>query len=48
MRCSAHLNSTPALKAIALNCPKGKERGQPSAQQLSNALSELRGTGLPY
>ena len=44
-RC-AHLkliSSTHPLKAIAVNCLKGKEREQPSAQQLSNTLSELKG-----
>ena len=43
---SAHLqliSSTHPLKAIAVNCLKGKERERPSAQQLSNTLSELKG-----
>ena len=43
-RRSAHLqliSSTHPLKAIAVNCLKGKERERPSAQQLSNTLSEL-------
>ena len=42
----AHLqliSSTYPLKAIAVNCLKGKERERPSAQQLSNTLSELKG-----
>ena len=45
-RRSAHLqliSSTHLLKAIAVNCLKGKERERPSAQQLSNTLSELKG-----
>ena len=45
-RRSAHLqliSSTHPLKAIAVDCLKGKERERPSAQQLSNTLSELRG-----
>ena len=45
-RRSAHLqliSSTHPLKAIAMNCLKGKERERPSAQQLSNTLSELKG-----
>ena len=45
-RRSAHLqliSSTHPLKAIAVNCLKGKERERPSAQQLSNTLSELKG-----
>ena len=45
-RRSAHLqliSSTHPLKAIAMNCLKGKERMRPSAQQLSNTLSELKG-----
>ena len=49
-RRSAHLqliSSTHPLKAIAVNCLKGKERERPSAQQLSNTLSELKG-GLQY
>ena len=46
-RRSAHLKliiGTHPLKAMALNCLKGKERERPSAQQLSNSLSELKGT----
>ena len=49
-RRSAHLqliSSIHPLKAIAVNCMKGKERERPSAQQLSNTLSELKG-GLQY
>ena len=45
-RRSAHLqliSSTHPLKAIAMNCLKGKERERPSTQQLSNTLSELKG-----
>ena len=45
-RRSAHLkliSDTHPLKAMALNCLKGKERERPSAQQLSNSLSELKG-----
>ena len=45
-RRSAHfqlISSTHPLKAIAVNCLKGKERERPSAQQLSNTLSELKG-----
>ena len=45
-RRSAHLqliSSTHPLKAIAVNCLKGKERERPSVQQLSNTLSELKG-----
>ena len=45
-RRSAHLqliSSTHPLKAVAVNCLKGKERERPSAQQLSNTLSELKG-----
>ena len=45
-RRSVHLqliSSTHPLKAIAMNCLKGKERERPSAQQLSNTLSELKG-----
>ena len=45
-RRSAHLqliSSTHPLKAIAVNSLKGKERERPSAQQLSNTLSELKG-----
>ena len=45
-RRSAHLqliSSTHPLKAIAVSCLKGKERERPSAQQLSNTLSELKG-----
>ena len=44
-RRSAHLNliaDTHPLKAIAVSCLKGKERERPSAQQLSNTLSELK------
>ena len=37
------ISSTHPLKAIAVNCLKGKERERPSAQQLSNTLSELKG-----
>ena len=43
---SAHLKlitGTHPLKAIALNCLKSKEKERPSAQQLSNSLSELKG-----
>ena len=40
---SLALSSTHPLKAIAVNCLKGKERERPSAQQLSNRLSELKG-----
>ena len=43
---SAHLkliSGTHPLKAMALNCLKSKERERPSAQQLSNSLSELKG-----
>ena len=45
-RRSAHLKliiGTHPLKAMALNCLKGKERERPSAQQLSNSLSQLKG-----
>ena len=45
-RRSAHLqliSSAHPLKAIALNCLKDKERECLSTQQLSNALSELKG-----
>ena len=45
-RRSAHLkliSGTHPLKVMALNCLKGKERERPSAQQLSNSLSELKG-----
>ena len=45
-RRSAHLqliSSTHPLKPVAVNCLKGKERERPSAQQLSNTLSELKG-----
>ena len=45
-RRSAHLqliSSTHPLKAVAVNCLEGKERERPSAQQLSNTLSELKG-----
>ena len=45
-RRSAHLqliSSTHPLKAVAVNCLKGKERERPPAQQLSNTLSELKG-----
>ena len=45
-RRSAHLqliSSTHPLKAVAVNCLQGKERERPSAQQLSNTLSELKG-----
>ena len=45
-RRSAHLKlirGTHPLKAMALNCLKGKEMERPSAQQLSNSLSELKG-----
>ena len=44
-RRSAHLKlilNTHPLKAIAISCLKGKERERPSAQQLSNTLSELK------
>ena len=44
-RRSAHLKliaDTHPLKAIAIGCLKGKERERPSAQQLSNTLSELK------
>ena len=44
-RRSAHLKliaDTHPLKAIAIGCLKGKERVRPSAQQLSNTLSELK------
>ena len=44
-RRSAHLkliSGTHPLKAMALNCLKGKERERPSAQQLSNSLSQLK------
>ena len=44
-RRSAHLqliNRTHPLKLIALNCLKDRERERPSAQQLSNTLSELK------
>ena len=44
-RRSAHLKlitDTHPLKAIAISCLKGKERERPSAQQLSNMLSELK------
>ena len=44
-RRSGHLQliiSTHPLKAIAIICLKGKERERPSAQQLSNTLSELK------
>ena len=46
-RRSTHLkriSDTHPLKAMALNCLKGKEMERPSAQQLSNSLSELKGT----
>ena len=42
---SAHLkliNGTHPLKAMALNCLKDKDLERPSAQQLSNSLSELK------
>ena len=45
-RRSGHLHlisNTHPLKAVAVNCLKGKERERPSAQQLSNTLSELKG-----
>ena len=45
-RRSVHLkliSGTHPLKAMALNCLKGKERERPSAEQLSNSLSELKG-----
>ena len=45
-RRSAHfqlISSTHPLKAVAVNCLKGKEKERPSAQQLSNTLSELKG-----
>ena len=45
-RRSTHLkliSGTHPLKTMALNCLKGKERERPSAQQLSNSLSELKG-----
>ena len=45
-RRSAHLkliSGTHPLKPMALNCLKGKERERPSAQQLSNSLSQLKG-----
>ena len=45
-RRSGHLqliSSTHPLKAVAMNCLKGKERERPSAQQLSNTLSKLKG-----
>ena len=45
-RRSAHLkliSGTHPLKAMALNCLKGKERERSSAQQLSNSLSQLKG-----
>ena len=45
-RRSAHMkliSGTHPLKAMVLNCLKGKERERPSAQQLSNSLSELKG-----
>ena len=44
-RRSAHFKlimDTHPLKAIAVSCLKGKERERPSAQQLSNTLSELK------
>ena len=44
-RRSSHLKliaNTHPLKAIAIGCLKGKERERPSAQQLSNTLSELK------
>ena len=44
-RRSAHLKliaDTHPLKAITIACLKGKERERPSAQQLSNTLSELK------
>ena len=44
-RRSAHFKlivDTHPLKAIAVSCLKGKEREHPSAQQLSNMLSELK------
>ena len=44
-RRSAHLKlilNTHPLKAITISCLKGKERERPSAQQLSNTLSELK------
>ena len=45
-RRSAHLkliSGTHPLKAMALNCLKDKEMERPSAQQLSNSLSLLKG-----
>ena len=45
-RRSAHLqliSRTHTLKAIAINCLKGKKKERPSAHQLSNTLSELKG-----
>ena len=44
-RRSAHLKliaNTRPLKGIAISCLKGKERERPSAQQLSNTVSELK------
>ena len=44
-RRNSHLKliaNTHPLKAIAISCLKGKERERPSAQQLSNTLSELK------
>ena len=44
-RRSVHLkliSDTHPLKAIAIGCLKGKERERPSAQHLSNTLSELK------
>ena len=44
-RRSTHLkliSDTYPLKPMALNCLKGKEKERPSAQQLSNLLSELK------
>ena len=44
-RRSAHLKliaNTHPLKAVAIGCLKSKERERPSAQQLSNTLSELK------
>ena len=40
-RYSAHLQLISST--YPLNCLKGKERERPSAQQLSNTLSELKG-----
>ena len=45
-RRSAHLkliSGIHPLKSMALNSLKGKEMERPSAQQLSNSLSELKG-----